>query len=80
MTNPLEIYQQQLSNLKNELAILQKRKSLFGWLRFITLIADFIAVWQLWPEGVPIALFAFALLAGLFLFILSKDLNNNSAI
>jgi len=80
MTNPLEIYQQQLSNLKNELTILQKRKSLFGWLRLITLVAAFITVWLLWPEGVSIALSAFTLLAGLFLFILSKDLNNNSAI
>ncbi len=80
MSNPSEIYVQQLSVLSNEITILQKRKSIFGWLRFITLITAFIAVWNLWPYSLPIALLAFVILAGLFLFILSKDLNNNSAI
>ncbi len=80
MTNPLEIYQQQIFKLSDELTTLQKRKSLFGWLRLITLIAAFIAVWKLWSLGLFIALPVFFSLIGLFLFLLSKDLNNNSAI
>jgi hypothetical protein len=80
MTNPLEAYQQQLSVLNNELTALQKRKSLFGWLRFITLIAAFLALWKLWSFGLIVALPVFFLLTGLFLFFLTKDLNNNAAI
>jgi hypothetical protein len=80
MTNPLQTYQQQLSLLNDEFAKLNTRKSLLGWLRFITLAAAFIAAWKLWSLGLLITLPVFFVLFGLFLFILSKDLNNNAAI
>lgn len=80
MTNPLETYQLQLTILSTKLVKYQKRKSLFGWFRFVTFIAAFLAVWKLWSLGLFIALPVFLILAGLFLFILAKDLNNNSAI
>ncbi len=80
MANPLKTYQDQINVLGNELAIVQKRKSLFGWLRFITFIAAFFAIWLFWSYGLLIAFSAFLILSGLFLFILTKDLNNNSAI
>lgn len=80
MSNPLEAYRHQLAALDIKLALLQKRKSVFGWLRFVTLIAAFIALWKLWPLGLIVALPVFSILTGLFLFILSKDLNNNLTI
>lgn len=80
MSNPLEAYRHQLAALDIKLALLQKRKSVFGWLRFVTLIAAFIALWKLWPLGLIVAIPVFSILTGLFLFILSKDLNNNLTI
>ncbi|MEI2737948.1 MAG: hypothetical protein V9F01_04100 [Chitinophagaceae bacterium] len=80
MTNPSDIYRQKLQVLSKKITILESRKSVFGWLRFVTLIAALLAVWELWTLGILIALPVFFLLTGLFLFILSKDLSNNSAI
>ncbi|MBL0273553.1 MAG: hypothetical protein IPQ06_10890 [Chitinophagaceae bacterium] len=80
MTIPLERYQKQLDVLRAELKKLAKQKSLLGWLRFITLVSAFLALWKLWPLGLFIAVTAFLLLTGLFLFILSKDLRNNTSI
>jgi len=80
MINPLTVYQQRLSELGNELRILEKRKSLLGWLRFFSLIIGFFLLWKLWSAGILVALVAFSVCFGLFLFILSKDLNNNTAI
>ncbi|MBL0130038.1 MAG: hypothetical protein IPP43_02015 [Chitinophagaceae bacterium] len=80
MTIPLERYQKQLDVLRDELKKLAKQKSLLGWLRFITLVSAFLALWKLWPLGLFIAVTAFLLLTGLFLFILSKDLRNNTSI
>ena len=80
MINPSDIYQQKLHVLNKKITILERRKSVFGWLRFATLVAALLAVWKLWTLGILIALPIFFLLTGLFLFILSKDLSNNSAI
>ncbi|HET6766653.1 MAG TPA: hypothetical protein VFH08_04625, partial [Chitinophagaceae bacterium] len=80
MTNPLEIYQQQIANHSSGLKKLEKRSVLFGWLRFLSLALAFVSVWWIWTNGLLILLPLPALFIGLFLFILAKHLNNNDAI
>jgi hypothetical protein len=80
MSTPIEAYQHQLNVLNNKLIVFQKRKSLFGWLRFILFIVAVLGVWQLGSFGFIIALAAFFIPAVLFLIILSKDLTNIAAI
>lgn len=80
MTSPLETYQQEIVRLNTELEKLEKRKSLFGWLRLLTMGLALVSLWWLWTEGMFFLLPIPFLFIGLFLFILSKDLNNNDAI
>lgn len=80
MTNPLEIYQQQIATHSNGLEKLEKRSVLFGWLRFLSLALAFVSLWWIWTNDLFILLPLTALFIGLFLFILAKHLNNNAAI
>jgi DNA mismatch repair ATPase MutS len=80
MTSPLETYQQEIKRLNTDLKILEKRKSLFGWLRLLTMGLAFVSLWGLWTNGMLFLLPLLLLFIALFLFILSKDLNNNDAI
>ena len=80
MTSPLEIYQQQIDNHRKELGKLEKKRSLFGWLRFFSMGTAFVILWLLWSKGLPILLPIPFLLIGFFLFILRKDIENNDAI
>ena len=57
-----------------------QRKKILSWLRFFSLAASFIVLWQLWPVGTAIAFAAFTILLGLFLFIVVKDLKNKDEI
>jgi hypothetical protein len=79
-SNPKEIYEQQITELKStEKKLLQKKKML-SWSRFLSLVGAFLLLWQLWPTGIIIAFAAFILLFGLFLFIVVKDLRNKEDI
>src|SRR6188474_3191431 len=80
MTNPLEIYQQQIANHNTEVEKLKKRSVLFGWLRFLSLALTGISLWWIWTNDLLILLPLPALFIGLFLLILAKHLNNNDAI
>ena len=80
MTNPLEIYQQQIANHNTGLEKLKKRSVLFGWLRFLNLALAFVSLWWIWTNDLFILLPLPAFFIGLFLFILAKHLNNNDAI
>ena len=80
MTNPSEIYKQQLSILHSELALLNKRRSLLGWLRLFTMVGALILIWFIWSGGLLSLLPLPLLLIGLFLFILAKDIDNNATI
>ena len=80
MKNPLESYKHQLELLNAELNKLNKRKSLFGWLRLLTMGLALVCSWIIWIDGFIALLPAPIVLIGLFLFILAKDLNNNAAI
>jgi hypothetical protein len=80
MANPSETYQQQLSILGDIFVKHNKRKSLFGWLRLLTMGFAFISLWWIWTNGFIIFLPLPFVFIGLFLYTLTKDLNNNDAI
>src|SRR5436189_5908339 len=80
MTNPLEIYQQQIVKHKTELKKLEKRGVMFGWLRFLSITLAFMSIWWIWDSRSYILLPVTALFIALFLFILAKHLANNAAI
>jgi hypothetical protein len=80
MTNPLEIYKEQITNHKTELKKLEKRGVMFGWLRFIIIALAFISLWWIWKNGLFILLPITVLFIALFLFILAKHLANTTAI
>lgn len=80
MTNPLEIYQQQIANHKTGLEKLKKRSVLFGWLRFLSLALAFASLWWIWTNDFFILLPLPAVFVGLFLVILAKHLDNNKSI
>src|SRR6188768_3322136 len=80
MTNPLEIYQQQIAKHRIKLKTLEKKGVMFGWLRFLSIAFAFASLWWAWKNGTFILLPITVLFIGLFLFILSKHLLNNEAI
>ena len=80
MTNPLDIYQQQIVKNKIELKKLEKRGVMFGWLRFLSIALAFISVWWIWDSGSYVLIPVTVLFIALFLFILAKHLANNDAI
>jgi hypothetical protein len=67
MTNPLDIYQQQIVKHKSELKKLEKRGVLFGWLRFLSMTLAFISIWWIWKNGTYILLPLTVLFIALFL-------------
>ena len=80
MTNPLDIYKEQITKHKAELKKLEKRGVLFGWLRFLSIALAFASLWLIWKNGSFILLPITVLFIGLFLFILAKHLANNDTI
>lgn len=80
MTNPMEIYQQQIIKHKAELRKLEKRGVLFAWLRFLSIALAFVSIWWIWKNESFILLPITVLFIGSFLFILAKHLANNAAI
>ena len=80
MTNPLEIYKEQIIKHKAELKQLEKRGAMFGWLRFLCIVLAFASLWWIWKNESFILLPITILFIGLFLFILAKHLANNEAI
>jgi hypothetical protein len=80
MADPLEHYRQQIARHNLELKKLEKLKSLYGWLRFLSMGLVLVSLWYIWTHAMLILLPLPFLLIGLFLFFLAKDLNNNAAI
>ena len=80
MTNPLEIYKQQIAKHSTELKKLEKLSRLFSWLRLLTMASFFVCLWLIWASGAIILLPAAVLFIVSFFFILTKHLNNNDAI
>ena len=80
MTNPLSYYQSRTNELVQQLVIHAKRKSWLGWTRFLVFLTAIAAAWLSWNSGFVVVITIMAVMAGLFLFILAKDLDNNSTI
>jgi hypothetical protein len=79
-TVPKEAYQLQIKELQAREKDLLQKKTILSWARFLSLVASFILLWQLWPSGIIIAFGSFVFLFGLFLFIVVKDLRNKEEI
>jgi MutS domain V len=79
-TIPAIVYDQQVKEWTLTEKKLLQRKNGLAWLRFLSLAASFIALWQLWQIEIVIAIAVFLALLGLFLFLVVKDLKNKDAI
>ncbi|MEO7984419.1 MAG: hypothetical protein ABI688_10095, partial [Bacteroidota bacterium] len=79
-TSPKEKYIQQTEKLNAAKTKLFQKKRRLSWLRFFSLVISFLAVWQLWSVSIGIAVLAFILFFGLFLFIVIRDQKNKEAI
>lgn len=77
---PETFYIQQTEKLGTDLNTLLKKRSLFAWLRFATIIALAFSVYLLVPSGWPYVAAAALLLLTLFTRLVFADLENRSAI
>lgn len=77
---PETFYIQQTEKLGTDLNTLLKKRSLFAWLRFATIIALAFSVYLLVPSGWPYVAVAALLLLTLFTRLVFADLENRSAI
>jgi hypothetical protein len=78
--DPLKTYQEHLASLDHLLANLLKKKNRLAWLRFFSLVGAGIAPWQLWPFNWIAALTASVFLIAIFLFFVTRDVNNREEI
>ena len=78
--HPKEIYSQEIECLNTIEKRFIQRKKILSWLRFLSLVASFVVLWQLWSVGIAIAFAGFMILFGSFLFIVVKDLKNKDEI
>jgi hypothetical protein len=79
-SDPLRIYNEHLVSLDNQLKDLLRKKNRLAWLRFFSLVAAGIALWQLWSLNWIVALAVTILLIALFLFFVTRDINNREEI
>lgn len=77
---PAAIYKEQLSQLTIQLSQLQQNKSLFAWARLISFVSVIAAIWILSGDGWLPAIAVSILFLALFIYFVSKDLANSSAI
>src|SRR6478736_5947372 len=73
-------YQQKIDSLEQQLKILYKKRSAIAWIRFAIFIIVCIAVYFLWSHGLLPIIFAIICGIALFLFVVSKDIDNKSTI
>jgi hypothetical protein len=78
--DPLKIYKEHLALLDNKMANLLKKKNRLAWLRFFSLVAAGLAPWQLWSLNWILALIVSVFLVALFLFFVTRDINNRESI
>ncbi len=80
MTDPLEMYRQQIAKHTTELRKLEKRSSLFGWLRLLSIVLFFICISLAWAQQMIIFIVpALVFIIGFF-FILTNHINTNDKI
>jgi hypothetical protein len=74
---PQTTYLQNIETLKAAQLILQKRKSVYGWVRLGIFLAAVLFLWQLWSFGLIVEAVVFILFALIFSTVMVKDLNNS---
>ncbi|MES1220091.1 MAG: MutS family DNA mismatch repair protein [Bacteroidota bacterium] len=79
-SNPAQVYTSRIRELNILLENLSKKKTQIAWLRFGAVVAAFGACYLLWPNGILIALAAFAIFFALFLRLVVLDIKNKTAI
>ena len=80
MTNPLDIYQQQIAKHSTELKKQETRSRLYGWLRLLSMGLFLVSIGLVWMNGQVIFIPVGVLAITLFFFILKKHLNTYDAI
>ena len=78
--DPLKIYKEHLTLLDDKMANLLRKKNRLAWLRFFSLVAAGLAPWQLWSLNWILALIVSVFLVALFLFFVTRDINNRESI
>jgi len=79
-SDPLRIYEQHMVSLDDQLKSLLRKKNRLAWLRFFSLVTAGISLWQLWSLNWILALVVTILLIALFLFFVTRDINNREEI
>ena len=77
---PETFYKQRLAQLQQQLALLLKRKSKLGWLRFFVAICFITAIYFLWPVGLAITIITGLVLLIVFVRLIFADNDNKDAI
>jgi predicted acyltransferase len=80
MTKPLDIYLQQIAKHSAEQKKLERRSSLFGWLRLLAMCSFFASIGLAWLNGLLIFIPLGVLFITFFFIILTRHLNTNVAI
>ncbi len=78
--SPAEIYRDNLGKLNEKLNRLNQKKTALAWLRLGSFLASVAALWLVWPQGWLPVIATFVVLFGIFLYIVSIDIDNNEAI
>jgi hypothetical protein len=78
--NAPEFYQQRINSLQQQLKILYRKWSAIAWIRFAIFIAVVLTVYFLWSNGLFVIITTIALGIALFLFAVSKDVDNKNTI
>lgn len=79
-TEPAQQYHLRFKELNEQLKTLRKRKSVFGMLRFGTLLAVIAIFYFLWSAGLQFLVPALLLVLAGFIFLVNRDLKNRAAI
>jgi len=80
MTKPLDNYLQQVAKHSAEQKKLERRSSLFGWLRLLAMCAFFASIGLVWLNGLLIFIPLGVLFITFFFIILARHLNTNVVI
>ena len=76
----LEVYRRQIAMHNTDLRKLQKRSSLIGWLRLLSMILFLVSIGFIWTKGLLIFIPIGILFITLFFFLLAKHLTTNDQI
>ncbi|MCX6316791.1 MAG: hypothetical protein NTW29_05845 [Bacteroidetes bacterium] len=77
---PQAYYEKRIQTLLAQLQRLTQTRNQLAWLRFFSVIGAFGIAWLLRTYGWPVSLIGFIIFTGLFLYFLTRDINNNAAI